>query len=92
MKKTLKKTYFFGLLRKKNGFLPTLSTTVMFHKPTTMFIRISLMHIRMYLCLTITMDPERSALLITIDNVNAVCACVYLKGVHLFVPPVDLAC
>ena len=46
----------------------------------------------MYLCLTITMDPERSALLITIDNVNAVCACVYLKGVHLFVPPVDLAC
>ena len=33
----------------------------------------------MYLCLIITIDRERSILLITIDNVNTVCACVYFS-------------
>ena len=37
----------------------------------------------MYLCLIITIDRACSALLITIDNVNTVCACVYLLSLDL---------
>ena len=34
----------------------------------------------MYLCLIITTDRKRSTLLILIDNINTVCACVYFAA------------
>ena len=45
-----------------------------------MFMQILCLHISMYLCLIITIDCACSALLITIDNVNTICACVYLQS------------
>ena len=34
----------------------------------------------MYLCLIITIDRARSTLLITVNNVNTVCTCVYFAA------------